>query len=884
MSSKHLGIYLFFLVIALPSVIAAYQASANTASYDVCACSAITDSLIVVNTGQDPSGYAVILSGEASAFTTLTPDQFTLLPGKQQLLTTNIAVPCDVSPRTYGLSLRFIDNTGDEQVLKQTVSVKRCPNIGIMPASTSKTVQPCTEATFRVDITNTGAFVETYDLSIEPLTASITTSFNAVQIIPDGTAPLFIKAKPGCEITGAYNLTLTTYARNSKFLAETPLFLNIVPDYNVTIDIPEKLSVCEDSELELPVSLKNKMHFANAVNVTVSGPHWAQSLFSMALDPRDSDERIINFTPPKGSAGEYTLSIETITDLGHDRKAKDVLLTVDPCFGVDIEFETEKQVMCAGEELDLPFIVKNLGSEDQDISINLSAPGWASLDESFELDAGQETREELTLVPTEDAAGKTFDLKVTALNEDHPAYNDQDTLSITVISKDACEFLALQFPHKRMLPQPGDFAVKIYNRGIRDAAYDLSMNAPDWVSVDVEELSISKGADAWMTFTITPPNITGTFPINLSFAVDGKDTVYHRTLSLQIAPRNPVLVAAEQFFNAYWLYLGAGLIALIIIIILLMVLESSRKKKEAEMSREERDEEAASKAYRIAERFEKGKKFYNALEAYTYLAEKHRRTKAARDSRKRITAINKMFKQQAQPQKVSATKTVAKKVVRKTARPKRTKQKKDHSNTLVNIFLTFILIILIAGAIWVLYPKQTPLPGNETAVNVTILPPEEGPGVPDDGPEVPDEIEPDYPEGSFEPVEGITYRVWEQDHTEIINLSALFADPDADTLVFTHSEVENIDVEMRQGLAILTPSPGWYGTETVIFTADDGQGGVVDTPKFTLKVEQREGTEEARYVFSTLFSWIKAYASYIVLGIVILIILIGLLRILEQDK
>lgn len=109
---------------------------------------------------------------------------------------------------------------------------------------------------------------------------------------------------------------------------------------------------------------------------------------------------------------------------------------------------------------------------------------------------------------------------------------------------------------------------------------------------------------------------------------------------------------------------------------------------------------------------------------------------------------------------------------------------------------------------------------------------------------------------------GIPPQTWQANTQHHIPLANYFSDPDNDELTFTATATEHITIDIIDGQAILTPEPGWAGTENVIFIAHDEKGGSANSNTVPLTV--REG----------LIS--SATQPYVVagIGIIALIILI----------
>ncbi len=98
---------------------------------------------------------------------------------------------------------------------------------------------------------------------------------------------------------------------------------------------------------------------------------------------------------------------------------------------------------------------------------------------------------------------------------------------------------------------------------------------------------------------------------------------------------------------------------------------------------------------------------------------------------------------------------------------------------------------------------------------------------------------PFLPQAIDEDVVGIPAQLWTQDTQKTLDLSQYFQDPDGDALSFSATGANNINIIFSGSRAIMTPTRGWSGSETVVFNADDGNGGIVKSNPVNLIVELR---------------------------------------------
>jgi hypothetical protein len=135
----------------------------------------------------------------------------------------------------------------------------------------------------------------------------------------------------------------------------------------------------------------------------------------------------------------------------------------------------------------------------------------------------------------------------------------------------------------------------------------------------------------------------------------------------------------------------------------------------------------------------------------------------------------------------------------------------------------------------------------------------------------------DEPEPEFEEPEwGIQKQEWFIGETHMLDLNQYFHDPDGDVLTFMHTPLEHITVTVSDGIAEFSAEEGWIGTEIVKFVADDGKNGIIESNDFRLVVKEEPKLKIS--VIDSVKKNVSAYSTYIMIGVLILVILILLME------
>lgn len=113
-----------------------------------------------------------------------------------------------------------------------------------------------------------------------------------------------------------------------------------------------------------------------------------------------------------------------------------------------------------------------------------------------------------------------------------------------------------------------------------------------------------------------------------------------------------------------------------------------------------------------------------------------------------------------------------------------------------------------------------------------------------------------------------------------LDLQSYFVDPDQDELSFTATAGEHLTVAIQDSVAILTPEQNWVGETWVAFAADDGKGGIVESPALKVIVFEPtaavDTTEESADETEPGPSY-QDYLPWVILGSIILLIILSLI-------
>jgi len=220
-------------------------------------------------------------------------------------------------------------------------------------------------------------------------------------------------------------------------------------------------------------------------------------------------------TPPSTTQpGTYTFRINV--NSGAVSKNVDYPIIVEDCRKASLQIEKEKQI-CPGELATFKAILKNLGrfAEDYNIAIQGPAKDWATLSDSFiKLDPGQEKDFFVYIKPPEDKTGK-FDFTLTASSATRAFTSSTSTLEILPCYD--YELRAEKALYSLCESGKLNVPLTLQNKGTVTNTYKLSLNAPNFVTLEKTLISLAPDQVTTVNLILSPGfGIQGDFPVKVT--------------------------------------------------------------------------------------------------------------------------------------------------------------------------------------------------------------------------------------------------------------------------------------------------------------------------------------------------------------------------------
>ena len=138
-----------------------FSAYTQSSKYDTCSCRPIEYNITVFNTGSFVAGYAIRQEGKLASYSIVKPEGFVLEPGKSQVVSVLVNVPCNIRGDSV-LTTKIRNDMNVEKIFKQTFSVKQCSSIDFKLDKAADEACRCSEFKYDFIVHNPGVYSEDY--------------------------------------------------------------------------------------------------------------------------------------------------------------------------------------------------------------------------------------------------------------------------------------------------------------------------------------------------------------------------------------------------------------------------------------------------------------------------------------------------------------------------------------------------------------------------------------------------------------------------------------------------------------------------------------------------------------------------------------------------
>jgi PGF-pre-PGF domain-containing protein len=757
--------------------------ASGTARILAFSCSPAYGQIIVTNTGAVPSSYGLVAEGGAKEWVAFDPMSFVLMPGQSQAVNEYFSLPCDAEDSSLEVAIQTDEL---ELVLVQEILAQTPNNLVLAPVAYSKEILPCDAADFVFVLHNPAEFAETYSLKVTDSPDETTISDTTLTLEPHTNETIAITVYPkDCTLSGDFTPVLQVQTEKSKIMAEIEMYLHInssdIPIIGEGIDKIRALVEPQEAQIEIVNTGDRQTAYTLLLE---GGASWITvQPQQISIAPRTSENVKLVLQPTETTAqGSYPIKLTAIVDKTGKEYTKEITIILkNPTFADKLFREYLVYTIAAIIVLIvlLVLIVKGIKKYNSPESKARRA----------------EKRAERQRLREERAAKKEAERK--AREEEKERQKKQK-------EKEEQEKEKEEERRLREIERERARAQKEYEKELRR-----------------ENLIISKD-EIVSGLKVPGKKLLKLLVLLIVLAVVVIGIVYGETLGLTAQ----IVVAG------------------IILLLFLMLIHRMRRQRHA---RAKWKLALANKVMHFETKWKKGLnevafKLNTVVEKLTVSARKCRPTvppysdcvyqtfvldsnvekDMVSDVRVRFKISKSwMLRHNVAPSSVKLLHLGTDRWDSIVAEPVSTDGKYVYFAADAEGFGEFAIIGKQGKKAkkerklgkWVL-PAIIVIVALIALVSLAIV-----------------------IQVNRTPTIGIPAQVWKQDTQYTLDLDQFFKDPDGDVLLYSSSPTENIEVMFAGGKAVFTPHYGWSGTERVVFTADDGKGGIVKSNAVELIVE-----------------------------------------------
>ena len=325
-------------------------------------------------------------------------------------------------------------------------------------------------------------------------------------------------------------------------------------------------SICENEKKHIPILFVNSADTNDQYSLSAFGAGWTSlNAAEFSLPKKQDGVVFLELSPLQNTKGRYSIGINALSS---NNVRESLLLNVDveKCHSLRLEIPDSDKI-CGGAKKIYSGEIINDGIQKIDIDLNLNAPNWVSLDEtSFSIGPGNKEMFELSADIPPNANGM-FNAFLSASMRNFPSLKSEKKLSIEAVPKYNCYKADIIAGQKIDAGYSSAYVpIRIRNSGIKHAQYEISLEAPPWISAEPKKLSMNQGQLGNVNLNISPGSEIAEGVYQVKIYAKFEDMAYSKNIELELS-KNRFLKGMKSFFVFYQYYIYVVLFIAIVIFI-----------------------------------------------------------------------------------------------------------------------------------------------------------------------------------------------------------------------------------------------------------------------------------------------------------------------------
>ena len=327
-------------------------------------------------------------------------------------------------------------------------------------------------------------------------------------------------------------------------------------------------NICENEAKTIPILVVNKADIDNKYSLQAAGASWISlNVKEFSLPKKQSGAVFLDLNPGQDANGRYNAKVSALSSIGNTKKDLSIDINVEKCYALKLELETEEDKVCGGVKKQYNGEIINNGKRESDIELSIKGPNWVSIDEN-EFSVSPNDRESFELSADVPANAKgVFNVIVNAVVKNLLSIKSEKKLILEVVSKYDCYKADVIADGKIQNDYSNIYVpIKIRNSGVKQADYEISLEAPDWISIEPKKLTVNPEQLGNLNLNINPDADVkeGNYPIKINVKSD--DIAYPKNIVVVLSKKQ-FLKETKSFFVFYQYYIYVILILAILLFI-----------------------------------------------------------------------------------------------------------------------------------------------------------------------------------------------------------------------------------------------------------------------------------------------------------------------------
>ena len=324
---------------------------------------------------------------------------------------------------------------------------------------------------------------------------------------PDEEKTVYIYVTPSSRtVPGSYTLRVNIESQGISKVREYEIIVENCHSTSLTVEPTfQRICACETKQLKL--TIKNQGNYLENYRLKVRSPiaSWVNlTSETVSLHPGSEKEITAYVSVPCNARGDYEINFEAVGTSEYARASAKASVSVVQCFDYLLSPEKTSYSLCDGEKLNTSIKIKNLGTRDNTYSLMVDAPRWVSIEQKkVSVKKNEEKTLSLRVEPPYLTEG-TFTAKITALSD----YGKVMKTVEIEFKIERCHGIILTVEKEKDKICNGfskNYSLTVRNIGKFKDTFDITLEAPEWVSLSLTHLTLNATEERTLTLTASPP-------------------------------------------------------------------------------------------------------------------------------------------------------------------------------------------------------------------------------------------------------------------------------------------------------------------------------------------------------------------------------------------